>query len=334
MSDIKPHKLWCTDCITGAAQHLRDKSIDLIICDPPFGIRESKLDQMYKRDADAVIQGYVEAPHDYFAFTKMWMEQAKRILKKNGSMYVVVGHTPLLDALLAARELDLQLINHLIWKFNFGAFTSTKYVTSHYHILYLCKKGAKPYFNANSRFGPQYKDEQGGSLRYQDLEDVFYIKKEYAPGEKKNVNKLPNELIAKLIEYSSRPGDIVADFFMGNFTTAYVALGLGRNVIGFELNKNSFDYHEPLLNAVVFGSLIREPVVVEKPPRQGSSFNPNEKESIQADARVLGASGKKKKDIIIELMSKYERGRWSIQRVLDEERKKDENGNSTSSTNE
>lgn len=51
----------------------------------------------------------------------------------------------------------------------------------------------------------------------------------------------------KLIEYSSNEGDIVCDFFMGEFTTAYAARKLGRRVVGFELNTTAFSCHEPIL---------------------------------------------------------------------------------------
>ena len=75
------------------------------------------------------------------------------------------------------------------------------------------------------------------------MEDVFAINKQNMPGAVKNNNKLPDELVSKMIEYSSNPGDVVCDFFMGNFTTAYCSTKLNRNVVGFEMNKEAYDYH-------------------------------------------------------------------------------------------
>jgi site-specific DNA-methyltransferase (adenine-specific) len=57
------------------------------------------------------------------------------------------------------------------------------------------------------------------------------------------MNKLPDDLIRKLILYSSDEDDVVGDFFMGNFTTAYIAIELDRKVVGFEINTESYDYH-------------------------------------------------------------------------------------------
>ena len=56
----------------------------------------------------------------------------------------------------------------------------------------------------------------------------------------KNINKLPEELVKKMIQYSSNEGDLVCDFFLGNFTTAVVSKKLNRVPMGFELNKHAF----------------------------------------------------------------------------------------------
>lgn len=83
-------------------------------------------------------------------------------------------------------------------------------IASHYHILYCSKTNkSKPIFNTHCRFGSQEKDDNGRKLLYKDLEDVFVVNKEFAPGEIKNQNKLPEELIKKLILYSSNEGDMV-----------------------------------------------------------------------------------------------------------------------------
>jgi DNA modification methylase len=67
--------------------------------------------------------------------------------------------------------------------------------------------------------------------------DVWDINRTYNRGEVKNATKLPNELVQRCIDFSTRPGDLVMDPFMGNGTTALVAKGSFRHLIGFELNK-------------------------------------------------------------------------------------------------
>jgi site-specific DNA-methyltransferase (adenine-specific) len=151
-------------------------------------------------------------------------------------MYVVSGHTQLRAVLNAAYELGLVEINHIIWKYNFGVNTRTKFVTSHYNILYYKKsESVEPTFNLTCRFGA---DDVAG--READLSSVWFINREFHRGKKKNCNKLPTELVRKMIQYSSNPGDVVCDFFLGNFTTAVVARQLGRHSCGFELNPQAF----------------------------------------------------------------------------------------------
>jgi len=223
------------DCIEGSKKHILDECIDLIICDPPFGIKESKLKSVYNRKSDKIIKGYMEAPKNYYKFTTDWMTEAKRILKKDGSMYIISGWTYSDIIGRVIRELNLCLINKIIWNFPFGIYTKKKYVTIHYEIFYLKKrKSSKPIFNTDCRY-------QGGKKIYQDLQSVWKINKENQPGKVKNINKLPEELVNKMIQYSSDRGDVVCDFFLGNFTTAISSKKLDRLAVGFEMNEESFN---------------------------------------------------------------------------------------------
>jgi hypothetical protein len=63
------------------------------------------------------------------------------------------------------------------------------------------------------------------------------IPRTYKAREKKNGTKLPVDLIKRCIDYSSRPGDLVLDPFLGNGTTAVAAITNYRHYSGFELNK-------------------------------------------------------------------------------------------------
>jgi site-specific DNA-methyltransferase (adenine-specific) len=245
--------VFAEDCID-PERRIKDETVDLGIFDPPFGIKETEFDKHYNRNQELIIEGYREAPDDYGNWTLRWLAEAKRVTRPDGSMFVFIGHSRLRELLNASYELGLHVINHIIWKYNFGVSTKNKFVTSHYHVLWLSKsEKAKPTFNLNCRFGSDEKDERGGSLLYQDLQDVFTINREYAPETRKNQNKLPEEILRKLVMYASNPGDTIADFFLGNFTTAYVALKLGRNVCGYEINEHAFKHHMERLKQVEFG---------------------------------------------------------------------------------
>ena len=321
---MKHIKIYNEDCITGCAKHFSDETADLIVCDPPFGIEESTFDKHYFRDETKVLDGYQEAPDDYYLFSKMWLEQAKRILKDTGSMYVVSGWSNLPDLLKAVEDVGFYTINHIIWKYNFGVHASKKFVSSHYHILYLKKKkNSKVTFNTNCRFGSSETDENNRSLHYKDMEDVWVINKDYMAGKVKNKNKLPNELLRKMILYSSNQGDIVVDFFLGNFTTALVARELGRAPQGFESNPNGFDYFMSELRNIKLGSYLKELREVPEDRRfnKGKRLTESDKDKLYADFKDL-TNGKKftKKDAIEKLIKMHGRGRWSIERVLKEKK--------------
>ena len=224
-------------------EEIERNSVDLLITDPPFGIGETSFESMYNRNSEFVIPGYNEVGiDDYEEFTMRWVSLASTILKPGGSFYILSGYTNLVHLLNVLRKnCDLEVINHLIWKFNFGVYTKNKYVSSHYHILYGVKKGAKPKFNTYSRYGKEDKTESGGSANYRDREDVWIINKEYNPEKEKTQNKLPTKLLEKMILYSSNPGNIVCDLFAGSFSTARVAHALGRRSVSVEISENVFD---------------------------------------------------------------------------------------------
>lgn len=228
------------DCVSGCKTHLPSNSVDLIITDPPFGIDGDKIERLYSRDSGKVAGKYVEvAKSDYFKFSCAWIEQADRILRPGGSLYIVSGYTNLLEVMASLRRTQLTERNHLIWKYPFGVYTSKKYVSSHYHILYYVKRPLKKVtFNTNCR-------AQSTADSYRDREDVFYIKKEYKTNEIHYTNQLPTELLSKLILYSSNEGDLICDMFLGSFSTAKVATMLGRRTVGFEISPETFETFKP-----------------------------------------------------------------------------------------
>ena len=136
------YEFYNQDCVQGAKEHLEDNSVDLIITDPPFAIEGDKLHKHYNRKESFVIDGYVEIPKDEYAdFSKLWITEAERVLRPGGALAVVSGYSNLIDILNALKGTTLEEINHIIWKYNFGVSTRSKFVSSHYHILYYSKPG-------------------------------------------------------------------------------------------------------------------------------------------------------------------------------------------------
>ena len=197
-----------------------DGSVDLIVTDPPFAIDFKAQRLNYNRKGSNVLEGYQEIPEEeYGEFTRQWIGEAERVLAPTGSMYIFSGWNRLRDILEGIDEAGLTTINHLIWKYQFGVFTKKKYVTSHYHILFVVKDPKRYTFNKIDHYP----------------EDVWVINREYWKGRKKTPTKLPSELVKKILCYSSNSGDLVLDPFLGSGTVAVVARQEGRRFLGFEV---------------------------------------------------------------------------------------------------
>ncbi len=320
VADIGGNLFHHGDCVEGARQHVPDGSVDLIVTDPPYGIGGDKLHKHYNRSEDLVVDGYVEVPaEEYGEFTHAWVAEAARMLRPNGSIYIVSGYTNLYHILDALRATDLREVNHIVWRYNFGVHTRRKYISSHYHILYYERPGpGRRTFNANVRFGPQERDGEGGSLNYRDREDVWVINREYKPGRRKNKNELPTELLVKMVQYSSKEGDLVCDLFMGGFSTARVAVGLDRRFVGFEVSERIFAEGVQRMEGVEPGGLLEELRVPEGDRlfNQGKSWTDEEVQRLLERYDGLRAQGHTKASAIQELTGEFGRGRFAISNVL------------------
>ena len=222
---------------------IHDDTIDLVITDPPFAIDFRAVRNNYNRKSSGVLEGYNEIEADeYFQFTLEWMKEVYRVLKESGSMYVFSGWNNLKDILNSLDEIGFITVNHIIWKYQFGVVTRRKFVSSHYHCLFVCKNDKKRKFFPYARFGKKEKDQNGGSLHYRDKEDVWVINREYWRGDKKTPTKLPAELIKKILLYSSEEGDVVLDPFLGSGQVVFVSRMLGRKYVGFEIVEDYYEF--------------------------------------------------------------------------------------------
>jgi len=252
LKKIQTNKIYNRDCILGMIE-LQPKIIDLIVTDPPFAINFKASKANYNRTASRVIKGYNEIkPEDYYDFTYSWMSEAYRILKDSGSMYVFSGWNNLKDILMALDDVGFVTINHIIWKYQFGVVTKKKFVTSHYHCLYVCKNPKKRKFYPFSRFKKTSKTKEGRSLHYKDKEDVWNIKREYWTGDEKTPTKLPAELIEKIIKYSSKKSDIILDPFLGSGQVAFISKSMGRKFLGYEIVKKYYNFAKKRLDKNVY----------------------------------------------------------------------------------
>lgn len=244
------NRVFNEDCITGMSHRIPDVSCDLVITDPPFAIEFEAKRSNYNRTPSRVLDGYSEiAREDYADFSRQWIAQAKRVLKPTGSIFIFSGWNNLKDILNAADEVGLIQVNHIIWKYQFGVATKRRFVTSHYHCLFYCVDDKRRQFHHTARYSGAERTMSGGSVRYRDMEDVWAIKREYWTGDIKTPTKLPREIISKILDYTSSPGDLVLDPFLGSGQVAVVSALKQRCYVGFEIVPRYFEFISARLEA-------------------------------------------------------------------------------------
>lgn len=233
-------------------------------------------------------------------------------------MYLLSGWTNLAHILNCLTSEGFELVNHIIWKYNFGVFTQQKFVTSHYHVLFVAKPGLKRTFNTYSRYSPSEKNGNGRSTLYADMEDVWTIDREYKTGKVRHKNELPTKLLVKMIQYSSNEGDVVADFFAGSFSTAKVAKGLKRSSVSFEISEEACRYQVPRVAEVQWGDLMEEIPhgKDDRPKNQYKTWTDDEVERVVQSYLGFRREGMTKKDSIRILGNRFERGYFSLLNVL------------------
>jgi site-specific DNA-methyltransferase (adenine-specific) len=196
-----------------------EERADLVFADPPFGIGFKGNLQSYHRTPDAL--SYTEvAAEEYPGFIRSLLGWSFRSLKDYGSMWLLSGWNNLRAVLSAVDESGFHVLNHCVWKYQFGVFTKRRFTTSHYHLLLLVKNQDDYTFNKPEHYA----------------EDVWHIKRPYRRGVRTAGNELPDRLVDKCVLTSSNEGDLIADPVLGSGTTMRVCMRRHRQCIGIEVN--------------------------------------------------------------------------------------------------
>ncbi|UCE12514.1 MAG: site-specific DNA-methyltransferase [Candidatus Heimdallarchaeota archaeon] len=229
------NKVYNKDCLEGLDQ-LDSESVDLLLTDPPFGIDFDKVGSQYNRKQKDLGQIYTEVKEDYYNFTLQWLQAAWLAMKPTASGFIFSGWNQLFNILNALSTVGFRLVNHIIWKYQFGVFTKKRFVTSHYHILYFTKLPEKDdklrTFNRISEYS-----SSPGKLYF---EDVWRIKRDYQKGGEKTPTRLPLAVTDKCVRIGSNEGDLVLEPFMGSGSVILSCIKYNRRYIGFEISEKIF----------------------------------------------------------------------------------------------
>ncbi len=221
------------EIITGDALtelgNIKTSSVDLVIADPPYNLGKD-----YGNNHD--IKGFDE----YISFSRKWLEQAKRILKPNGTIYVFMGFrfiSYLYDIL--DREMQLFFNSWIVWHYTQGMGKTKGFSPRHDDIL-MFTRSMDFKFNLDNVRVPQKYYRERNNMRGANPGDVWeFSHVHYCNDNRQNhPTQKPEGIIERMVFASSNKGDLVVDPFSGSGTTLRVCQQLGRNAIGIEINQD------------------------------------------------------------------------------------------------
>jgi len=212
------------DCIE-AMRALPAKSIDCIFADPPYNLQLGG-------DLNRPDGSHVDAVHD--AFTREWLAEARRILKDDGTIWVIGSYHNIFKVGSAIQDLGFWILNDIIWrKANpMPNFKGTRFTNAHETLIW-ASTGEKAKYTFNYRSMKTLNDEiqMRSDWEFPICGGQERLKR---GGTKVHPTQKPEALLYRIMLASTKPGDVVLDPFFGTGTTGAVAKRLGRRWIGIE----------------------------------------------------------------------------------------------------
>jgi len=241
-------------------------SVDLIYVDPPFNTGRSQSRTQIRtvrsetgdrtgfqgRRYETVPVGtkvFADQFDDYLAFLEPRLRQAYRVLAPHGSLYLHLDYREvhyckvLLDSIFGRSC----FLNEIIWAYDYGGRPKKRWPPKHDNILVYVRDPRHYTFNVD------------------EIERVPYLAPGLVGPEKAARGKLPTDvwwctivgtssrektgyptqkplgILKRIVQASSRPGDLVLDFFAGSGTTGAACLALGRRFILIDNNEQALE---------------------------------------------------------------------------------------------
>jgi len=219
-------------------EKLPPKSVDLIFADPPYNLQlKNELYRPNQTKVDGVFDKWdkFDSMKNYDEFTKKWLLGCKRVLKDNGTIWVIGSYHNIYRVGAIMQDIGFWFLNDIVWiKTNpMPNFKGTRFNNAHETLIWAAKSETAKYtfhYKAMKTFND---DKQMRSDWYIPIANGKERLKD-ENGNKVHSTQKPAELLLRIILSTTNVGDIVLDPFMGSGTTGAVAKRLGRNFIGIE----------------------------------------------------------------------------------------------------
>lgn len=270
---------------------LPDASFQMIYIDPPFNTGKIQERRTIRSDRDANGDrvgfqgvtyrsteisriGYLDAFDDYLGFIGPKLEEARRLLTPDGTLYFHIDWREahyckiLLDQIFGRDA----LVNEVIWSYDYGGRPRDRWAPKHDTILVYAKSPGRHFFSQDQVTRIPYmapglvtaEKRERGKLPT----DVWWHTIVPTNGKEKTgyPNQKPEGVIRRALEGSSAPGAWVLDFFAGSGTTGAVARKLGRRFVMVDNNPEAITVMRKRLGGAAVQYLDRGDGPLDLPP--------------------------------------------------------------------
>ena len=228
------------------------ETFDLIFADPPYNLQlKSELTRPDRSKVSAVNDKWDQFENfkKYDEFTYEWLNECKRILKKDGAIWVIGSYHNIFRVGTAIQNLGFWILNDVIWNKNnpMPNFRGTRFTNAHETLIWASKSEKSKYtFNYQSLKCLNDDLQMRSNWNLPICSGSERLKKN---GKKIHSTQKPESLLHRILLATSNKNDLILDPFLGSGTSAAVAKKLGRNYFGIEKEKNYFKAAEQRVNA-------------------------------------------------------------------------------------
>ncbi len=224
------------DCVE-RMNALPEASIDMVFADPPYNLQlEGELLRPNHSRVDGVDNDWdrFEGFQAYDAYTADWLQAARRVLKPDGTLWVIGSYHNIYRVGAQLQDLGFWMLNDIIWRKTnpMPNFRGRRFTNAHETLIWCARdKDSKYRFNYDAMKALNDDLQMRSDWLFPLCTGRERLKED---GRKAHPTQKPESLMYRVILASTEVGDVVLDPFFGTGTTGAVAKKLGRKYIGIE----------------------------------------------------------------------------------------------------
>ncbi len=249
------------NCIDILENNIEEQSVDLIFADPPYNLQlENELHRPNETKVDGVDDNWDKFSEleDYDKFTYDWLKACRRVLKKDGSIWVIGSYHNIFRVGKIMQDLGYWILNDILWvKTNpMPNFRGVRFTNAHETLIWAKKsKDSKYTFNyqAMKTLNDDLQMRSDWHIPLCTGEERLKV-----DGKKVHSTQKPEALLRRVILSTSNTNDVVLDPFFGSGTTGAVAKKLRRNWIGIEREKYYLKFAQKRIDEIEEQTLLGE----------------------------------------------------------------------------